>query len=307
MRLMITGAGGFLGSRLVSYYQEKQDVRGVLHTEVDFTDVQQAMEVVCSYRPDVVLHCGAISDVGTCSKKPSLSYQVNVQGTQNLAAACRHVGARFVFCSSDQVYFRTWRRESGESREAFLMPHQEKEKAEPIPVYGQHKLLAEEICRQVQPDSVILRLTWMYDELTQEEQNKGRRNLAVMLEDSLQTDTKSGQGEGLPAFSETDYRGVTDVREVVKNMEAAWQLPAGVYNFGSAGSTNMYDTVCRVMKALGREELVKKAPLGELRNLTMNTAKAEAQGIRFSDTAQGLERWLQAGNGCRRLPGGKEK
>lgn len=307
MRLMITGAGGFLGSRLVSFYREKQEVWGVLHAEADFTDAQQTMETVNSYRPDVVLHCGAISDVGTCGANPALSYRVNVEGTRNLVTACRNVGARFVFCSSDQVYFRAWRRESGESRDSFLMPHRESELAEPIPVYGQHKLLAEKICRQVQPDSVILRLTWMYDELTQEERRKGRRNLAVMLEDSLETDAKSGQGEALPAFSETDYRGVTDVREVVKNMETAWQLPAGVYNFGSTGSTNMYDTVCRVMKALGREELVKKAPLGELRNLTMNTAKAEAQDIRFSDTAQGLERWLQAGNGCRRLPGGKEK
>lgn len=288
MRLMITGAGGFLGSRLVSFYQDRYEVWGALRGEVDFTDAPQAMEAVSLYKPDVVIHCGAISDVAACSADPALSWKVNVEGAQNLAMACARANAHFVFCSSDQVYFRRWQQEKGISREDFLRPHREEEALNPDPVYGRHKLAAEEACRLAQPDSVILRLTWLYDELTREELAKGRRNLATML---IEADRR-GQKEPPPAFSETDYRGVTDAREVARNMEAAWQMPAGIYNFGSTGGFPVYESVRRVMKTFGKEGLVKKAAPGALRNLAMDTAKAEKLGIRFSGTQEGLERWL---------------
>lgn len=55
MKVMITGAGGFLGSRLLSFYRDKYEVWGVGHRELDFTDVSETMKAVkrfarmCSY------------------------------------------------------------------------------------------------------------------------------------------------------------------------------------------------------------------------------------------------------------------
>ena len=76
-------------------------------------------------------------------------------------------------------------RETAGAVSAKAAPHREEEACRPIPVYGKHKLLAEKACLAEQPDSVILRLTWMYGELTEEERQKGKGNLAVTLRKML--------------------------------------------------------------------------------------------------------------------------
>ena len=103
MKIMVTGAGGFVGSRLVAYYGKKYDVWGVTHKDLDLTDEAAVFKTVEKYRPDVLLHCAAVSDVAECSKKPELSHAVNVLGTEYLAKACGKTGTKLVMCSSDHV------------------------------------------------------------------------------------------------------------------------------------------------------------------------------------------------------------
>ena len=278
MKLLITGAGGFVGSRLASFYKEKYEVWAPSHSEFDFTDREAAWKGVKEFGPDVILHCGAISDVGTCEKNPELSLRVNVEGTKNLAESCAQTGAKFVYCSSDQVYVR--KPYEGESDETYLRPWKEADAEAPAPLYGQHKLLAEQLCQSICPDSVGLRLTWMYGTLTPAERAKGRRNMEVILGEAL-----SGQPISLSA---TDYRAVTDIGEVVSNMEAAWHLPGGVYNYGSTASGPIYDTVRAAFVRAGVTGVQIEKAVGGLRNLTMNTDKLAAAGIRFADTETAL-------------------
>lgn len=279
MKILITGSSGFVGSRLAEHYQRKYEVWAPSHGELDFTDEKRSLEAVKGFAPDVVIHCGAVSDVNACAQKPELSHAVNVKGTQYLARACARAGARFVLCSSDQVYFRGQKPE--ESAADFLARHREDEALAPLPLYGQQKLEAERRALEEQPDSVILRLTWMYGKLTKEELQRGRRNLLTMLKEAVQIQSPV-------TFSVTDHRGVTDVMEVVRNMEAAWQLPAGVYNFGSSNDADMYETVRQAMAVVGQERLVRKGEGGSLRNLTMDLAKLESFGIAFSGSLDGL-------------------
>lgn len=279
MRLLITGSSGFVGSRLAEYYGKKQEVWAPSHRELDFTDENKVIENIIAFRPDVVIHCGAISDVGACQEDPELSMKVNVEGTRNLARACALSGAKCVFASSDQVYFREKREQ--ESEEAFLQPNREENEVEPLSVYGQHKRLAEKYALEEQPDSVILRLSWMYGPLTKKEEAKGRRNLLTML-------TEAVKKQETLSFSDKDYRGVTDIEEVVINMEKAWQLPGGIYNYGSPGSTSIYKTVASVMEALGEKKLVQKANKGDLRNMAMSAHKLMAAGIAFKTSEEAL-------------------
>lgn len=283
MKIMVTGAGGFVGSRLAAYYGKKYDVWGGTHKDLDLTDGAAVLKAVETYQPDVLLHCAAISDVAECNRKPELSHAVNVLGTEHIAKACGKTGTKLVMCSSDQVYFR--KQGENEPAETYLEPHREDCSETPEPLYGKQKLQGEAICAKYQPESVMLRLSWMYDSLTEEELAKGRRNLATTLREML--DQKQPQ-----KFSDTDYRGVTDVNLVVKNMEAAWKLPGGVYNFGSSNDASMYETVRRVMVSFGQEALAERATGGNVRNLTMSPDKLAQHGIYFPDTAAGLEAFL---------------
>ncbi len=287
VRILITGANGYLGERLVKTYQGKYEVFAATRENMDFTDEDKVNAAFADFRPEVVIHCGAISDVAACAMDASKSLEINVHGTQNLAKACRQQSARMVFCSSDQVYIESLTKEN---EAVFYLPHKEEERLKPLPVYGQHKLMAEQSCLHENPDSVILRLTLLYDMPDKAERERGKgmfgENLKTALENCLPHQVLKNTS-----------RGITDCREVVANMEKAWSLPPGIYNFGSTGTGTVYDTVRKVFSLFGKEALVTSRGHregGEERNLLMDTQKAEKEGILFRDTALGLYQYIKA-------------
>ena len=77
-RWLVTGANGFLGSRLMKFYQEKYEITGAHHGNLDITDEAAAAEFVRAAAPQLVIHCAAISNTGTCQENPGLSEAVNV-------------------------------------------------------------------------------------------------------------------------------------------------------------------------------------------------------------------------------------
>lgn len=105
MKIMITGAEGFAASRIMEAWKDRHELWGVSRRQMDITDRDETRRVICEYSPEIVLHCGAISDLAVCDNEPERSGKINVDGAENVAAACRESGSRMVFFSSDQVYF----------------------------------------------------------------------------------------------------------------------------------------------------------------------------------------------------------
>ena len=229
MRILITGSNGYLGKRLVKRYGDCHEIYAATHENLDFTDEDNIRAVFESFGPEAVVHCGAISDVGACGRDPEKSLKVNVYGTRNMARVCAEAGATMIFCSSDQVYAQAAPQMVGRD---FYLPHREEVKTEPVPVYGQHKLMAEALCMEENPKSVILRLSWMYDVPDEAERKKGKGVFAENLKTAL------ARGQVFKLDSNT-CRGITDCGEVAENMEKAWNLPAGIYNFSSSGTDNV--------------------------------------------------------------------
>lgn len=173
-KLLITGANGFLGSRIAAYYAQKYEILTPSHKEMDIVDSEQVTSVFKKYTPDIVIHCAAISDVGRCERETEESYRINVLGSVNIAKAAAEIGAKCIICSSDQVYF-------GSLTEG---AHEEDEVLKPCNVYGQHKQEAEKRCLEINPDVCLLRLSWMYDmkTLREGEHSDFFRNLISQLE-----------------------------------------------------------------------------------------------------------------------------
>ena len=281
MKLLVTGASGFLGRRTAAYLQSLgHEVLTPAHTRLDITDAAAVRNWFREYAPEAVIHTAAVSDTGLCQRKPEWSEGINVTGCVHLAESCREFGSRLVLCSSDQVY----------SGSAVPGPHRETEALTPNNVYGGQKLRAEQRCLSVAPDTVCLRLSWMYS-----------------------TESCPGEhGHFLTTFRETltdpsrpltwpvhDCRGLTDVRNVIENLPQALTLPGGVYNFGSENKESTYHTVYRVLEALRMEAALARLVPNETafadapRDISMDLSKTNAAGITFPSTVEGLLRALK--------------
>ena len=278
-RLLVTGASGFMGSRVVDFYRGKYEICAPGHGEMDITEEAEVISGLRDWRPDYLVHCAAISDIGRCEQEPERSLRINVDGAVNLAKASALVGAKCLLCSSDQVY----------AGSIVTGPHRETEKVTPGNLYGREKLLAEEKCLEVNPDCVSLRLSWMYDARTLNEKEHG---------DFLRTLLAKIRTSETLRYPGNDMRGITDVNEVAEHLEAAFSLKGGVYNFGSPNAKSMYDTVHSLFEKLGweTERLVRdgEAHGGNSRDLTMSQEKTNGAGIYFMDTEERLVRCIRA-------------
>lgn len=274
-RLLITGASGFLGRRAAAFYSETCEICAPSRTELDITDLENVYAVFRRFKPHCVIHCAAVSDLGMCEKDPEGSWRINVDGSRNMAAAAAEFSAKCLLCGSDQVYFGN----------GIKGPHSEEEPIAPPTVYGREKKAAEKECLAVNPDCVILRLTWMYDTCTLAPQEHG--DFFRTLADRLRTSSPLSY----PVY---DIRGITDVNEVIRNFESALELNGGIYNFGSPNHRNTYETVRAMFTALGWDprSLIKneEAFAADPRDISMNPGKLNNSGITFSSTLDALVR-----------------
>ena len=274
-RILITGSSGFLGSRLAYYLKDKYELLQPSHEELNVSREVAVRAYMEEHRPDVVIHCAALSNTWYCEQHREESHKVNVQGTVRIAKACKLTGAKLVFMSSDQVYNAT------------PLPGllKEEDVLQPVNIYGQHKLECEQRAQWNLPESVGLRLTWMYD--LPDSHMKLNSNILVNLQNAY------NDGNTINVATH-EYRGVTYVWDVVRNIEKAISLPGGIYNFGSGNTLNSYELHLRAAELMGLKEPEtwiipdNERFHDEPRNLTMDCSLIEEHGIHFCDSVEGI-------------------
>ena len=271
-RVLLTGAGGFVGARAAEQLSGQLELIPVPRGWMQNASQPDIARLIEDMHPDAVLHLAALADTGFCEKNPDASYRANVLVPLWIAQAARGAGAKLVAFSSDQVY-------AGCGRDGALS---EDVPLSPSNVYGRHKLEAEQKVLDAAPDAVLLRATWMYD-------LPGYR-LPMRAGFLVQLFRAALRGERL-MFSDRDFRGVTYVRQAVSNLVPALELPGGVYNYGSENDCGMLETARRFCAELGISPAL--IPGDRERNLLMDTAKARRGGVVFDTTCGGVVRCLE--------------
>ena len=158
MRVFVTGGEGQLGRAVASTFAG-DDLYLSRHSTEDITR-NEMIETVIRFRPDVIIHAAAMTDVDACELKPDQAFLVNEQGTRHVAQAAKQTGALMVYISTDYVFDGT--KES---------PYLETDPTNPINVYGQSKRAGERATQETADRWLIVRTSWVYGE--------GRKNFVT--------------------------------------------------------------------------------------------------------------------------------
>lgn len=159
MKIFIVGASGLVGSNCLYYFSKQNwNCTGTyfsypaantvyfdtlnLHNTDNF-DVK-------NFKPDVIIHCGALTHVDYCEHHEAESYEKTVHSTKNMIALSKELSAKLVFISTDYIF-------DGKNG-----PYDEEAKPNPLSVYGKHKLEAEQLVLAANADNLVLRITNVY-------------------------------------------------------------------------------------------------------------------------------------------------
>lgn len=152
IKVLVTGVKGQLGYDVIKRLNQLgiENV-GVDIDDFDITNKRQTEEYIVNYRPDVVVHCAAYTAVDKAEDDKEKCYMINVDGTRNIAEACKKIDAKMAYISTDYVF-------NGEGQE----PHLEDKDTDPVNYYGYTKEQGEQKVRKLLDKHFIIRTSWVY-------------------------------------------------------------------------------------------------------------------------------------------------
>lgn len=173
MKVLVTGVGGQLGhdvmnelagrgyegigSDIAPVYSGIQDgtaVTSMPYVQLDITDREAVLKTISQIHPDAVVHCAAWTavDLAEDEDKRDKVHAINVDGTQNIADACRKADAKMIYLSTDYVF-------DGQGTEPWKPDCRD---YKPLNVYGQTKLEGEFAVSSTLQKYFIVRIAWVF-------------------------------------------------------------------------------------------------------------------------------------------------
>lgn len=162
MKILITGANGFLGQHLTLSLSQSTDAIFAVskgdcripkgnysYFQIDLTRETEVVALLKKLQPDVIVHTAALSKPDECEEDKDRCLAVNVLATQYLADYSRPFVSQFIFISTDFIF--------GENG-----PHAENDKPGPLNFYGESKLRAEKLVKESGIPYAIVRPVFIY-------------------------------------------------------------------------------------------------------------------------------------------------
>lgn len=184
-RVLVTGSNGLLGQKITQQILHHPEVEliatnrgknkypvkeGYVYETMDILNQGQVAAVLHQYRPDVVIHTAAITNVDVCHTNRETCWETNVDATANLISLCEKMGIHFIYLSTDFVF------------DGLKGPYKEDDAANPVSYYGESKLAAENLTKQMKGSWTIIRTILVYGILN----DMSRSNIVLWAKGALQ-------------------------------------------------------------------------------------------------------------------------
>ncbi len=225
MRVVITGHNGQLGRQLVAAFAGHE----LLKLDLPCDDITRPdiVECIAGFRPDLVVHGAAYTDVDGCERDPDLAFRVNAWGTQNVALGAQRAGAATLYISTNEVF-------DGTQRDAY----REWDRPSPMSVYARSKAAGEQIIRDLTGGRFyIVRVAWMF--------GPGGVNFITKILDAAKTN--GALRVAADEFGNPTY--APDLAKAVAALVATGHY--GIYHLTNAGFCSRYEFATEIVRLAG--------------------------------------------------------
>jgi dTDP-4-dehydrorhamnose reductase len=233
MKILITGANGLLGYKLMQLLSRQRDVQtiatarrmisdlpsGVSFHELDITDLIQIEKVIGELKPDVIIHTAAMTQVDQCEMEHDLCWKANVTGVENLIDACSKNQTHLVHVSTDFIF------------DGSHGPLDETAIPKPVNFYGESKFAAEQALQHSTIGWAILRTVLVYGVTP----DMSRSNIVLWVKKNLE------EGKTINVVND-QWRTPTLAEDLAMGcLLAASKKAVGIYNISGEEMMTPYD------------------------------------------------------------------
>lgn len=258
LKILMTGAGGMLGTDLAAVLKSDVELVGlekrpVTHLTIpydicDLTQARKTREAILSHQPGLVIHTAALTDVDYCEEHHEEALEHNVGATQNVVTACNELDIPLIFFSTDYIFDGT---KKGE--------YDENDQPKPINFYGTTKLQAEQLIAEQAKHAVILRITWLFGVW-------GRCFPKAILRQASEVTKLSVVHDqiGRPTYSWDLAQAIRYL--LLKKKELFFPSGCEIYHVGNEEQTSWADFARYVLKESGLEHIqIENIPSSQLK------------------------------------------
>ncbi len=232
--MIVTGSRGMLGTDVVNLFQEQYEVLGCDLHNCDILQNEAFEQVVASFRPEVIIHTAAYTNVDKAESDEEAAFRLNAMGTKHVAAAANTYHAKLVHISTDYVFDGTSAR-----------PYTEEDIPHPMGVYGRTKLQAEQEVQRISQDFLIVRIAWLYG-------RHGKNFVSAILQ--------RAQEEGALQVVHDQTGSPTYTQDVARGILALLaHSVSGIVHLTNSGQCTWYDFAKTILEYAGMPQVTIQA------------------------------------------------
>ncbi|NCT76130.1 MAG: dTDP-4-dehydrorhamnose reductase [Chitinophagaceae bacterium] len=237
--ILITGANGQLGSELRQLEDRYPAFNFVFLSRADLplNNFEMIRSSFKAYQPVFCINCAAYTAVDKAETERDLAFQVNAEAVGILAAVCKEQDCRFVHISTDYVFDGT-----------ATKPYTSADATNPQSVYGASKLAGEQQAMELNPDSIIIRTSWVYSAFGKNFVKTMLRLMAERTEIGVVNDQL-----GSPTYA-------ADLAEAIMQVIASGKWYPGIYHFSNKGIISWYELAVAIRDSIGSSCRVNPIP-----------------------------------------------
>lgn len=228
-KILVTGATGQLGSELAVLSSSYSHYEWIFadRSKATLDNLEMLQSQLESINPAIILNCGAYTAVDKAESEKDLAFKVNHLAVELIARYARENNTKLIHISTDYVF-------DGSSSIAL----DEDAETNPINVYGESKLAGEIACLKENPESIIIRTSWVYSKFG----NNFVKTMQRLMQERDEINVVNDQ-IGSPTYTADLAQAIIDIVESSK-----WSH--GIYNYSNEGEISWYEFALTI-KELG--------------------------------------------------------